>query len=114
MASTVREPRTRGGSDCSGRFRRLVLHADDFGMNEHVNAGILRGFTHGLLTSTSILANAPGCAAALAAWNGLEGRFLNDDLPSRDLRRKLADSPARFDLGIHLNLTQGRPLTQGR
>src|SRR5262245_58848184 len=114
MASAVREPRTRGGSDCSDRFRRLVLHADDFGMNELVNGGILRGFSHGLLTSTSILANAPGCAAALAAWKDLEVQFSNDDLPSRDLRRRLVDSAARFDLGIHLNLTQGRPLTQGQ
>jgi predicted glycoside hydrolase/deacetylase ChbG (UPF0249 family) len=114
MASAARELQTRGGSDDSGMFRRVVLHADDFGMNEQVNAGILRGFTHGLLTSTSILANAPGCAAALAGWKDLETRFANDDLPSLIFRRHLADSLNRFDLGIHLNLTQGRPLRQGK
>ena len=114
MASAARELRRRGGSDQSGMFRRVVLHADDFGMNEQVNAGILRGFTRGLLTSTSVLANAPGCAAALASWKDLEARFANDDLPSLDFRRSLADSLNQFDLGIHLNLTQGRPLTQGR
>jgi predicted glycoside hydrolase/deacetylase ChbG (UPF0249 family) len=103
-----------GKSDRSGARLGLVLHADDFGMNEQVNAGILRGFTHGLLTSTSILTNAPGCTAALAGWKNLTAESLNDGVPSLTSRRNLADSPGHFDLGIHLNLTQGRPLTAGR
>jgi predicted glycoside hydrolase/deacetylase ChbG (UPF0249 family) len=94
-----------------GTLRRLVLHADDFGMNDAVNGGIIRGFSQGLLTSTSVLANAPGCAAALDLWRELEARFAADDLPSQEARRRLADSLSPFDLGIHLNLTQGRPLT---
>jgi len=101
-------------SDSSGPHRRIVLHADDFGMNAAVNAGILQGFTHGLLTSTSILTNAPGCSAALAGWKDLAARFANGAIPSLTSRRQLADSLGPFDLGIHLNLTQGRPLTQGK
>lgn len=94
--------------------RSLVLHADDFGMNEAVSRGILQGFSHGLLTSTAILTNAPGCARAIAQWQDLQSRFAQHDLPSLESRARLADSPAPFDLGIHLNLTQGRPLTAGR
>jgi predicted glycoside hydrolase/deacetylase ChbG (UPF0249 family) len=114
MASAAPLLATSGETDRSGMHRRVVLHADDFGMNEQVNAGIVRGFTHGLLTSTSILTNAPGCAAALARWKDLDAQCANDDIPSLTCRRNLADSLSRFDLGIHLNLTQGHPLTQGR
>jgi predicted glycoside hydrolase/deacetylase ChbG (UPF0249 family) len=89
----------------------VVLHADDLGLSPAVTAGILRGFHHGLLTSTSVLANAPEALAALDAWRGLEQRRAAGELPSADTRRRLGDPPREFDLGIHLNLTQGRPLT---
>jgi predicted glycoside hydrolase/deacetylase ChbG (UPF0249 family) len=91
--------------------RRFVLHADDFGMNDAVTEGILEGFTEGLLTSTSVLTNSPGCTRALARWKDLQARYAVRDIPSLESRLRLYDSPAPFDLGIHLNLTQGRPLT---
>jgi len=94
--------------------RSVVLHADDLGMNDRVSAGIIRGFSEGLLTSASVLTNAPGCAWALTQWKDLQARLLQDALPSRDARRLAGDSPRPFDLGIHLNLTQGRPLTGER
>jgi predicted glycoside hydrolase/deacetylase ChbG (UPF0249 family) len=94
--------------------RSLVLHADDLGMNDLVSAGILRGFREGLLTSTSVLANAPGCSWALAQWKDVQSQFSQGCLTSREARRLLADSVRPFDLGIHLNLTQGRPLTGER
>lgn len=103
-----------GGSSPRGlpaRVRRLVLHADDFGMNDSVNAGILRGFAEGLLTSASVLTNAPGCESAIAGWKELQDRFQRGELASLEKRRRVHDSWAPFDLGIHLNLTQGRPLT---
>ncbi|MGE5192055.1 MAG: carbohydrate deacetylase [Deltaproteobacteria bacterium] len=106
--------RTGDNAQAPRTLRRLVLHADDFGMNELVNAGILCGFSQGLLTSTSVLANAPACGAALIRWKDLQARFAHDNLPSLETRRRLADSVNRFDLGIHLNLTQGRPLTGDR
>ncbi len=93
--------------------RRLVLHADDFGMNRAVNAGILRGFREGLLTSTSLLANAPDVEWALGQWRELEAERSASGLPSARTRRRLGDPDAPFDLGVHLNLTQGRPLTAG-
>jgi predicted glycoside hydrolase/deacetylase ChbG (UPF0249 family) len=89
------------------------LHADDFGMNRSVTAGIIHGFTHGLLTSTSLLANAPDAHAALGAWRLLEGKRAGGRLPSAEARARLREPAQPFELGIHLNLTQGRPLTRG-
>jgi len=94
--------------------RSLILHADDFGMNEVVSRGIIHGFTHGLLTSTSILANGPAREFALSQWRDLQARLASRDLPAFENRRRLHDSFAPFDLGIHLNLTEGRPLTADR
>lgn len=91
--------------------RGLALHADDFGMNDAVTGGILEAFRDGLLTSASVLANAPGCSRGLVQWKELQSSFAQGDLPSCAARRRLGDSRAPFDLGIHLNLTQGRPLT---
>lgn len=112
MTGTSDIPFGRQAIDRASRpARSLVLHADDFGMTDQVNTGIMRGFSHGLLTSTSLLANAPGCAAALSLWKNLEARAAHNDLPSQAARRRLGDTLNPFDLGIHLNLTQGRPLT---
>jgi predicted glycoside hydrolase/deacetylase ChbG (UPF0249 family) len=91
----------------------VVFHADDFGMNRSVTEGIIRGFTHGLLTSTSLLTNAPDAPAALRAWRELEGRRATGCLPSSEPRASLREPALPFELGIHLNLTQGRPLTRG-
>lgn len=93
---------------------RLVLHADDFGMNEAVTRGILQGLERGLLTSASVLTNAPYAAQALAAWKELLQTQRAGELASGEIRRRLDDPQRPFDLGAHLNLTQGRPLTTGR
>jgi predicted glycoside hydrolase/deacetylase ChbG (UPF0249 family) len=95
----------RGGS------RRVVFHADDFGMNTAVNEGILTAFRDGVLTSTSLLANAPAAKSACQAWPTLIRQQSQDTLRSSELRRELDEPNLPFDLGIHLNLTQGRPLT---
>jgi len=89
----------------------VVLHADDFGMNRHVTEGIVRGFSHGLLTSTSLLANAPDAHRALGEWRRLEQQRTVGRLGSGEARARLGEEIAPFDLGIHLNLTQGRPLS---
>ena len=94
--------------------RRIALHADDLGMNSAVTEGIFRGFEQGLLTSTSLLSNAPDAARALERWRQLESRRCQGSLESMDRRRRLHDPAQPFDLGIHLNLTQGRPLTGSR
>ena len=105
-------PQRTGSSGVSpATCRTLVLHADDFGMNEAVTDGILSGFRDGLLTSTAILTNAPDCERAISRWQGLQSQLAQCSLPSASARVRLSDSLSPFDLGIHLNLTQGRPLT---
>lgn len=83
-------------------------------MNRAVTDGILRGFDEGLLTSTSLLSNAPDATRAMDSWRELESRRRDGSLKSAPRRRRLDDPAAPFDLGIHLNLTQGRPMTGPR
>jgi predicted glycoside hydrolase/deacetylase ChbG (UPF0249 family) len=83
-------------------------------LNAAVSEGILQGLREGLLTSASLLANAPHAAKALTEWKDLLQEQSAGRLPSTELRRRLDDPRSPFDLGIHLNLTQGRPLTAGR
>jgi predicted glycoside hydrolase/deacetylase ChbG (UPF0249 family) len=92
---------------------RLVLHADDLGMNRAVTAGVLAGFRDGLLTSTSVLANAPAVVEALRHWKDLVAEHAAGRLPSAANRKRLDDPSGPFDLGVHLNLTQGQPLSAG-
>jgi chitin disaccharide deacetylase len=94
-----------------GATRSVVLHADDFGMNPAVNAGILQSLREGVLTSTSLLANAPAAEDACAEWQVLEADRRAGGLPSATRRAQLGDRVVPFDLGIHLNLTQGQPLS---
>jgi predicted glycoside hydrolase/deacetylase ChbG (UPF0249 family) len=83
-------------------------------MNPAVTDGILRGFDEGLLTGTSLLSNAPDAARALDCWRHLESRLRDGSLQSAARRRRLDDPAQPFDLGVHLNLTQGRPMIGAR
>ncbi len=94
--------------------RMIALHADDLGMNRAVSDGIFQGFEQGLLTSTSLLSNAPDAERALSCWDELEARRAQGALASMAPRLRLQDPHTAFDLGIHLNLTQGRPLIGSR
>jgi len=94
------------------RRGRIVFHADDFGMNRAVTDGIMRGFEHGLITATSLLANAPDAARAIREWQRLQTIVEAGRLPSTAVRRDLQEPHAPLELGVHLNLTQGRPLTR--
>ena len=98
----------KGNSDYC---RRVYLHADDLGMNRGVTDGIMQGFRQGLLTSTSLLSNAPDAARALELWKELLDDQSSARLPLHSSRSRLEDPFDRFDLGVHLNLSQGRPLT---
>ncbi len=71
--------------------RRLIVNADDFGLTRGVSAGILASQRHGIVTSATVLATA--------------------DLD----RGQLAEArDAGLGLGLHVNLTLGRPLSGGR
>ena len=71
--------------------RRLIVNADDFGLTPGVSAGILAAHRHGIVTSTTVLVTA-------------------------DVDRETARAAARSGLGVglHVNLTLGRPLTGAR
>jgi predicted glycoside hydrolase/deacetylase ChbG (UPF0249 family) len=70
--------------------RRLIVNADDFGLTPGVSEGILVAHRHGIVTSTTML--------------------VNRDVP-RDLVARARD--AGLGIGLHANLTLGRPLTRG-
>lgn len=68
----------------------MIIHADDFGYSDSVNQAVVECFRQGLVNRTSIMVNMPGCEAAA----------------------KLAREEGFFDkVGLHINLTEGRPLT---
>jgi predicted glycoside hydrolase/deacetylase ChbG (UPF0249 family) len=70
-------------------MRRLIVNADDFGLTSGVSEGILEAHRHGIVTSTTMLVNRPIARAVLD---------------------RLADSD--LGVGLHVNLTLGRPLTR--
>ncbi|MFN9721067.1 MAG: carbohydrate deacetylase [Planctomycetota bacterium] len=91
----------------------LFLHADDFGMSRCITDGIIDALAKGVLTSTSVLMNAPQVEYSLGRWNWLEEERCAGRLQT-GLRRQCGDTALmKFDLGVHLNLTQGRPITAG-
>jgi predicted glycoside hydrolase/deacetylase ChbG (UPF0249 family) len=72
-----------------GPARRLIVNADDFGLTDGVSRGILRAHREGLVTSTTVLASLPAQPELDAA----------------------AGESAGLGLGLHFNLTLGRPVS---
>ncbi len=72
-------------------MKRLIINADDLGADEGRNEGIFEAIRAGMVTSASLLPNGPALEHALAiiGRGGFEG----------------------VSFGIHLNLTEGRPLS---
>lgn len=70
----------------------LIINADDFGLSSIINRAILASMEKGLVTSTSIMANMPGFEHAIGLVR---------------VHAKLAGR-----VGVHLNLTEGRPLSR--
>jgi hypothetical protein len=68
-----------------------IINGDDLGLDSAANAGIFWAFEHGLISSTTAMANMPGFEDACeeARHRGLVGR-----------------------IGVHLNLIEGRPITE--
>src|SRR5688572_12479651 len=48
------------------RARYLIVNADDFGLSEGVNRGILRAHDEGIVTSASLMVRHPAAAVAAA------------------------------------------------
>ena len=69
---------------------RLIIEADDFGLSESISNGIIDGINGGYITSTNIMANMP--FAKYAVEKALENNIKS--------------------VGLHFNLTVGKPLTK--
>ena len=67
---------------------KLIVNADDFGYAERVSAGIVRAHRDGIVTSTTLMTNAPHTSGAAA----------------------FARATPALDVGVHLVLTFDRPL----
>ena len=70
-------------------MKQLIVNADDFGYTRGVNRAILHAYRNGIVTSTSLLANGPAFVDAV----------------------EQAKSEPGLDVGCHLNLVEGAPLS---
>lgn len=70
------------------RKKRLIVNADDLGLSRGITDGILLCHRKGIVTSASLMVNQPATEYAIAC---------------------LRESPG-LDVGIHLNLCQGKPV----
>jgi predicted glycoside hydrolase/deacetylase ChbG (UPF0249 family) len=68
--------------------KNLIVNADDLGWTDGVNRGILEAFHHGIVTSTSLLANGAAFAEGVEAARSAPG----------------------LGVGVHLNLSDGPPI----
>jgi hopanoid biosynthesis associated protein HpnK len=67
---------------------RLIVNADDFGLSEAIDDGIVEAHRDGIVTCASVIVNAPAFAHAVAAAKANPG----------------------LDLGVHLTLTELAPV----
>jgi chitin disaccharide deacetylase len=107
-------PRLRSEVSAAPVRGRVVFHADDLGMNSSIDSGILDSFANGVLTSTAVLANGPSAEVALKQVLDCSTKWCDGSLGNSRRRLLLNDRREPFDIGVHLNLTQGRPLTGSR
>jgi len=70
-------------------MKKLIVTADDFGLSPGINKGIIQGFRKGIIKEASIMANLPYFKEAA----------------------NLAKANPGLGVGIHLNLTWGKPLS---
>jgi predicted glycoside hydrolase/deacetylase ChbG (UPF0249 family) len=73
-------------------MRQLIVNADDFGLTQAVNAGILEAHYWGIVTSTTVMANG-------GAFDGVAS---------------ISRRAPRLGVGVHLNLTGGEPVSAAR
>lgn len=69
-------------------MRRLIINADDFGFTSGINRAIVEAHTHGVVTSSTLMANGPCFAEAV----------------------RFAKSLAKLSVGCHIVLIDGQPV----
>jgi predicted glycoside hydrolase/deacetylase ChbG (UPF0249 family) len=62
-----------GPAGTADEDRRLVVNADDLGLSDGVNAGILHAARHGIVTSASLMVRMPAAVAAACTARALPG-----------------------------------------
>ena len=72
-------------------MKKLVIHADDFGLSEAITQGILTAFQQGSVTSACLMVNFPTSRSALQRAKSVQ-----------------------LDLGWRITLTEGYPLTPAK
>ncbi len=93
LSEAVATDYNRPRMEKSSGQKYAIINADDFGFSEGITEGILRAHREGIVTSTTLAANMPAAAAAVA---------------------RLTEAP-RLGVGVHLNVSQGPPLSpEGR
>jgi hopanoid biosynthesis associated protein HpnK len=70
--------------------RRLIINADDFGLTGGVNRAVVEGHQHGVVTSSTLMANGPAFEEAV----------------------RLAPSAPRLSIGCHVVLVDGSPVLE--
>lgn len=70
---------------------QLIVNADDFGLSYNSSRAIVNAFYNGIVSSTTVMANV---SQARFSWNILEKAVMDG-----------------LGVGVHLNLTFGKPLT---
>jgi len=70
-------------------MKKVIVNADDFGLTQGVNEGIVKAYQEGILTSATLMANMPGFDQAV----------------------ELAGTHPELGVGLHLNILRGHPLS---
>ncbi len=73
-------------------MKQLIVTADDFGYSRYVNKAIIECLKKGIVTSISLIVNT---------------KYLNESI-------KLLKQNKNLDVGIHVNLTEFKPLTKSK
>ena len=70
-------------------MKKVIINADDFGLAQGVNEGIIKAHQEGVLTSATLMANMPGFDQAV----------------------EMARANPELGVGVHLNILRGWPLS---
>lgn len=69
--------------------KKVIINADDFGMSEAFNFGVIKALRDGIASSTTIMINQPAAVHAISLLKEVPGTYV----------------------GLHVNLTTGSPIS---
>lgn len=80
------------------QMRAIIINADDYGCKDSIDRGIVRLMRKGRINSTSVIVNGENIEHA--------ARIV------REMREEVAGFERGVSVGLHFNLTEGKPLTK--